>query len=150
MDWARVLLIVHIAAAGTWLGGNIIQAVVPPLAARQGTAVAAGWYRVSAVLSARFYMPAAILILLSGVTMVLIRDEISFADTFVSIGIGMVIIGALLGKFVFDPGGRAAAEEIESGDQTPIRSAVGRLAAFGTIDTLLLLFTFTAMVFRWQ
>lgn len=150
MDWAHILLIIHIAAAGAWLGGNLVQAVVPPLAARHGVAVAAGWYRVTAALSARFYMPAAILIVLTGVIMVALKDDYGFSATFVSIGFAMVIVGALLGKFVFEPGGEAAAEAVESGDQSRIRAATGRLAAFGTVDTLLLLFTFTAMVFGWQ
>ena len=32
MDGGHILLIIHIGAAGAWLGGNLIQAVVPPLA----------------------------------------------------------------------------------------------------------------------
>ena len=34
MELRDVMLVVHIAGAGTWLGANMIQAVVPGLAAR--------------------------------------------------------------------------------------------------------------------
>ncbi len=149
MDWARVLLIIHIGAAGTWLGANIIQAVVPPLVAQQGVAAAAGWYRATAKFGSRLYGPATILVLATGVAMVLLSEEHGFSAAFVFIGFAMVIIGTLFGKFIFEPGSDAAAEAIESGDQVRIKRAVGRIAAFGTVDTLLLLFTFTAMVFRW-
>jgi hypothetical protein len=60
----------------------------------------------------------------------------------------MLIVGGILGRLVFEPGGQAAAEAVESEDATAIRAATGRLATFGVIDTLLLLFTITAMVLR--
>lgn len=148
MELRDILLVIHIAAAGTWLGANIIQAVVPSMASRQSAEVAAGWYRVAARLSARLYMPVAILILATGIWMVLDSDVYEFADVFVTIGFAMILVGALLGKFVFEPGSNRAAAAVESADQTAIRSASGRIAAFGTLDTLLFLFTMTAMVLR--
>jgi hypothetical protein len=66
----------------------------------------------------------------------------------VTIGFGMIVVGALLGIFVFGPGGDAAADAVESGDQSAIRAAVARITRWGLIDTLLLLFTITAMVLR--
>lgn len=148
MTYREILLTLHIAGAGTWLGANIVQAVVPPLAARQGVAALAGWYRTSSALSSRLYVPAAIVILLTGVLMVLDSEAYGFGELFVTIGFGMIVVGALLGQFVFGPGGEDAAKAIESEDQAAIRSAVGRVTRFGLIDTLLLLFTITAMVLR--
>ena len=148
MELRDILLVVHIAAAGTWLGANVMQAMVPSLAARQGPQTAAGWYRVTAQLSTRLYMPIGIVVLITGVWMVLDGDDFSFADAFVGIGFTMIVVGALLGKFVFEPGSMRAAEAVESGDKGAIKTAAGRLAAFGTVDTLLLVFTITAMVLR--
>lgn len=142
------MLVLHIAAAGTWLGGNVIQALVPGMAARQSVAAAAGWYRVAAQLSKKLYMPAAIVLLATGIVMVLQDEAYGFGSLFVTIGFAMIVVGALLGIFVFDPGSRAAAEAVESGEQSRTAAAVKRLATFGTIDTLLLLFTITAMVLR--
>lgn len=148
MSYREILLVLHIAGAGTWLGANIMQAVVPPIAARQGVASLAGWYRTTSALSSRLYVPAAILVLITGVLMVLDSEVYGFGELFVTIGFGMIVVGALLGQFVFGPGGEDAARAVESEDQGAIRSAVGRITRFGLIDTLLLLFTITAMVLR--
>lgn len=148
MDLREIMLVIHIVAAGTWLGANVVQGVVPTLAAKQGPATAAGWYRVTTQLSNRLYVPAAVVLLATGIVLVTQDDRFGFGSLFVTIGYGMIIIGALFGKFIFEPGGERAADAIESGDQGAIKTAVQRLAAFGTIDTLLLLFTITAMVLR--
>jgi hypothetical protein len=148
MELRDVLLILHIAGAGAWLGANIVQAMAPSLAAKQGPAAHAGWYRIAARLSSRLYMPAAILILVTGIWMVLLSDAYGFGTLFVTIGLAMIIIGALLGILVFDRGSQQAATAIEAGEQAAIRSATGRLAGFGVLDTVLLLFTITAMVLR--
>jgi hypothetical protein len=148
MELRDVLLILHIAGAGTWLGANVVQAMAPSLAGKQGPAAQAGWYRVAAKLSSRLYMPAAILILATGIWMVLLEDAYGFGTLFVTIGFGMIVIGALLGIFVFDRGSQQAASAIEAGDQSAVKSATGRIAAFGVLDTVLLLFTITAMVLR--
>jgi hypothetical protein len=66
----------------------------------------------------------------------------------VTIGFGTILVGALLGILVFDRGSERAATAIESGDVSATRSATGRLAAFGILDTVLILFTITAMVLR--
>ncbi len=149
MDVREIMLVLHIAGVGAWLGANVVQAMVPTMAAKQGGETAAGWYRIAGRLSTRLYMPAAILILITGVILVLQSGEAySFGSVFVTMGFVMIVIGALLGKFVFEPGSERAAVAIESGDQGAIKTAVARLATFGTVDTLLLLFTITAMVIR--
>jgi len=149
MELREIMLVLHIASAGVWLGANVIQVVVPGLAARQGVEVVAGWYRVAGQLAKRLYMPASILILITGIVMVLQDDSFSFGSLFVTIGFGMIVIGALLGIFVFDPGSEAVAVAVESGDRSRIKAATARIAKFGAVDTLLLLFTMTAMVLRW-
>lgn len=148
MEFRDVLLVLHIAGAGTWLGANVVQAVTPPALARTGAGALAGWYRTTKQFSTRLYIPASLLILVTGVLMVLQSDAYGFASTFVTIGFGMLIVGGILGRLVFEPGGEAAAEAVESEDAAATRAATGRLATFGVIDTLLLLFTITAMVLR--
>jgi len=148
MTYRDILLIIHIAGAGTWLGANVVQAVVPPVGARLGTAVLAGWYRLTSVLARRLYIPAAISILVTGVLLVLENEAYDFGTTFVTIGMAMIVVGAVLGTVVFGPGGGAAAEAVESGDESRIRSAVARITRWGLVDTLLLLATITVMVIR--
>jgi hypothetical protein len=142
------LLILHIAGAGTWLGANIVQAVVTPMAVKQGSSAASGWYRIAGRLSTVLYMPAAILILLTGVFMVLQSDVYSFGSLFVTIGFITILVGALFGKFVFDPVSKRAADAIDAGDTGRIKATTGRLATFGVIDTILILVTISVMVLR--
>lgn len=148
MTYRDILLVLHISGAGIWLGANVVQAVVPPAAARLGTAALAGWYRLTSVLARRLYIPAAILILITGVLLVLENEAYGFGSTFVTIGMAMIVIGAVLGMVVFGPGGDAAADAVESGDESRIRSAVARTTTWGLVDTLLLLVTITVMVLR--
>ncbi len=118
------------------------------MAAKQSPQAAAGWYRVAARLSSRLYMPVGILLLFTGIWLVLDSEVFSFASVFVTIGFAVIIIGALLGEFVFEPGSERAAQAVEAGDQGAIKAAAGRVAAFGTLDTLLVLFAITAMVLK--
>lgn len=148
MELRDVLLVLHIAGAGTWLGANVVQAVVPGMLARHGAEATAGWYRVAGKLSARLYMPVAILILATGSWLVVLHEAYGFGSRFVTIGFTVIVIGALLGKLVFAPGSERAAVAVLSGDQRAIRSAVGRLSAFGLVDTILVLTAVTVMVLR--
>lgn len=150
MGLREVLLILHIAGAGVWLGTNVVQAVVPGMLARQGVEAASGWYRVAAKLGNRVYVPASIVILITGIFLVLGADEYDFGTRFVTVGFAMIVIGAVLGVAVFEKGSERAAEAIESEDQGRIKASVSRLTAFGALDTLLLLLTITAMVTRWS
>jgi hypothetical protein len=118
------------------------------MAAKQSAEVAAGWFRVAGGLSKKLYMPVAVVILITGLVLVLQDDGFSFGSSFVIIGFGMILVGALLGVFVFDPGSEQAAQAIEAGDEARIKAAKGRITTFGTVDTLLLVFTITAMVLR--
>lgn len=150
MSLRDLLLIFHIAGAGVWLGANVIQAVVPRMAARQGTETAAGWFRIAAGLLNRVYVPASLVILTTGVLLVVRADEYGFGTRFVTVGFAMIVVGAVLGLVVFDRGSEMAAEAIESADEPRIKAATTKLAAFGALDTLLLLLTITAMVTRWS
>ncbi len=36
MDVRDIMLVLHIAGVGAWLGANVVQAMVPTMAAKQG------------------------------------------------------------------------------------------------------------------
>lgn len=148
MSLRNILLILHIAGAGTWFGANILQAVVPRLAGHEDKRIVAGWFRIASRLAKPIYIPAGVLILITGVWMVLISDAYSFASAFVIIGLTVIVIGAVLGNVVFDPTSTAAAQALEAGDEAAARRAMGKLGGFGALDTVLVLFTIAVMVLR--
>ena len=80
--------------------------------------------------------------------MVSLEEVYGFGATFVTIGFAMIIIGTLRGMFVFERNSVRAADAIDAGDQAGAKALRGRLAGFGILDTVLLLFTITAMVLR--
>jgi uncharacterized membrane protein len=145
----NVLLILHILAAGTWFGANMVQLMVNPRIGNAGSTVAAHWLRTTVRLGTRLYSPAAVLILLSGIGLVLVSDgAYEFSDLFVSVGFLVVIVGAALGMAVFAPVGRRAADAYEAGQTQVVQASERRLAMFGMLDTALLIFVITLMVLR--
>jgi hypothetical protein len=140
-----ILLVIHIAAAGSWLGANLIQAIVPGVLGAESSA-AASWFRTTEKLSGRFYIPVGVTVLVTGILLVLNSDLYGFGSTFVTIGFVAVVIGAVLGSAVFGPKAVVAADAIDAGDMTLARKNRGTLSSFGMLDTLVLLFTIYAMV----
>ncbi|MDJ0924020.1 MAG: DUF2269 family protein [Acidimicrobiia bacterium] len=143
-----LLLFLHIIGAGVWLGASVTQFVVTPALRNAGGAPAAAWMRQTVRLGTAVLMPAAVLLLVTGVWMVLREDVYEFEQAFVAIGIAMVVVGAVLGTRVFGPEGKKAAESHEAGDEAAASESHRRIAMFGAIDVLLLLFTIWAMVKR--
>lgn len=142
------MLILHIAAAGAWLGANLVQIAGQRMMATKPSDARAAWYRVTGSLAGPLYIPAGVLLVVTGAWMVLTIDAYSFADAFVVIGLAVIVVGAVLGNVVFSPRSEAAAQAVETGDDSRLRDATGKLATFGLIDSVLVLFAITVMVFR--
>ena len=144
-----VLLIIHILGAAAWFGANVVQTMVNPTIGRAGSTVAAHWLRTTVKMGTRLYSPAAVVILLSGIGLVLVSEGVyEFSDLFVSVGFLVVIVGAALGMAVFAPTGRKAADAYEAGDTEAVQASEHRLALFGILDTVLLVVVITLMVLR--
>lgn len=141
-----VLLWIHIAAAGAWLGGNLVQVFAGPIMESAGPVPEAAWHRMTVKMGAMFYTPAAVVALLTGYELVRSNDAYAFSAAFVSLGFVTVVVGATLGMAVFAPTGRKLADAIDRGDHTEARAMKGKLRLWGTFDTLLVLVTIYAMV----
>ena len=92
-----------------------------------------------------YFPPAAIVILVTGILLVLETDW-AFEDSFVVIGIAAVIAGALLGAKVFDPIAKAAVAAHTEADKAAVRKAYHRFSRFGLLDIAILVFAIVAMV----
>ena len=143
------LLVLHILAAGTWIGTNVVQIAVNPTLGTKSDAVAADWHRTLVNFSRYVYMPAALIILGTGVWMVLDSDLWSFADMFVSIGFLAIILGAGLGMGFFARKSREAAAALDNGDTATARAIEQRINVVGSLDTLVIIVTVVAMVAKW-
>lgn len=143
-----VLLFIHILAAGAWIGANVTQLVVTPSMQKTGGTAAAAWMRQTVRMGTRIFTPAALILLVTGILLVIDEDVYEFEQVFVVIGVLMVIIGAVLGMRVFGPQGKKAAELHESGDQSAAAAVHRKLTSFAILDMALLIFTVWAMVKR--
>ncbi len=140
------LLFIHILAVTAWLGANVTQFVVTPAMQKTGGAPAAEWMRQVVRLGTRVYSPAAVLILVTGVWMVLRNSLFEFEQVFVTVGFITVIVGMAFGMRVFGPGGRDVAALHDAGDETAAAVAHKRLAVFGIVDTALVVIAIWMMV----
>lgn len=145
MAYRDILLVLHIAGAGAWLGANVMQAILPGLLGPTSPA-AASWFRATEKLSGRFYIPVGVTVLVTGILLVLNAEAYGFGSVFVTIGFVAIVIGAVLGSTVFGPKSAAIAEAIENGDEDLANSTRETTGRFGALDTLVLLFTIYAMV----
>jgi uncharacterized membrane protein len=145
----NTLLVLHILGVATWFGANMVLAFAGPRAVHASAETRRWWAETQGSMARVLYNIAGILVLLTGVGLVLDSDFVSFSDTFVTVGFVAVIIGAVLGMAVFGPGTRKLASAIEAGDEATEKSLNGRLAVFGAVDSLVLVFAIAAMVGKW-
>lgn len=144
----NTLLVLHILGVATWFGANMVLAFAGPRTSHAPVEARLWWAGTQGAMARVLYNVAGILVLLTGVGLVL-DSGISFGTTFVTIGFVAVIVGAVLGMAVFGPGSRKLIAAIDAGDADEERSINGRLAVFGALDSLVLVFTVAAMVAKW-
>lgn len=143
-----LLLSIHIMAVAVWLGAGVTQLVVNPAMQNIGGAPAAAWMRQTVRLGLRVITPAAVLILITGVWLVLRETVFEFEQTFVTLGFFTVIVGGVLGARVFGPRGRELAALHEAGEKAQAGERHKKLAFFALVEIALIVITIFAMVDR--
>lgn len=143
------LLVLHILAAGAWIGTNVVQLATTRRVIAGGGQAAASWMTNVVYWGRVIYTPAAIVILATGVGMVLNSSLYEFSNTFVSIGFLAVIVAAGLGMTVFAKRGERAAAAFAGGDDDAGRTAAMSTMPWGMFDSLVLLVALISMVFKW-
>ena len=146
----NTLLVLHILAAASWFGTNMVQVAVLPGINRQGAAAAASWHRTALGFVYRIYTPAAVVSVATGILLLTAVDTpYEFSHAFVSIGFLMIIVGSVMGVGFFAKQGRAAAEAYDAGDTDGAMAIEKKIAAGGALDTVLMIVTVAAMVAKW-
>ena len=143
-----VLLIIHILAGATWIGGSMTARFMGGELRRAGHDAGSGFAAAFQKMRKVYYPPAAIVILLTGILLVLDSEVHGFDDVFVALGIAVVLAGAFLGIRVFDPIVERAQEAHADGDDVALDRIYRRFNAFGTLDIALLAFAVVVMVLK--
>jgi hypothetical protein len=96
----------------------------------------------------KYFNPAGILTALSGVGLVLTSDIYGWSDTFVSIGLGVVIAAGLIGAFAHRPGAEKMVTALETGDRATAAAEAKRAAIWGLVTSVLLIVAVVVMVLK--
>ena len=140
------LLIIHILAAGAWIGGSLTVRFLTGRMRTAGHDTGANFMAAYERMGRAYFPPAAIVILLTGILLVLDSDFYAFRNTFVIIGILVVVAGALLGSLIFDPIAQTAKAAHAAGDDAAVGRAYARFNTLGLVDIGILLLAVVAMV----
>lgn len=143
------LLVLHLIGVAAWLGGNLTLAFAGSMSSGADPATRRWWAATQGSMARIYFSLAATLVLVTGVALVLDEEGVEFSDTFVSIGFLAVIVGLVLGIFVFGPGTRKIVAAIDDGDAEAERAGNSRLALNGVVSSLVLVVTLVAMVAGW-
>lgn len=149
--YRNLLLVVHIAAAGSWVGATFVQLMLVPYFANTVGTARLEWAKASRLLGQRFYTAAGGLLGVTGVLLV-IETHWNFSAGFVMVGIAVIIFGALMGALVF---AKLADREIaalgaEPSDLTTANAVRQRIIGFALLDTTLVLLAMLTMIDKWK
>jgi uncharacterized membrane protein len=147
----ETLLFVHIAAAILWIGGAIQLNVLGTQATRAGDpARIASIARETEWVSQRILVPAAVTLLVMGLTMVGVSDVWTIGQTWIILGLVGIGITAPAGALFFGPeAGRIGKAIEEPGPaDAEVQRRIRRILVVGRFDIMLLLLIVADMVFK--
>jgi hypothetical protein len=142
------LLIIHVLAAATWIGAGVLSGFAGSRMAAEGEPAALGWARVSRDASFKVFIPAALVVALSGVLMVVFDDAYDWGDAFVTVGLLVVVIGGVIGGVVHRPTSEKLVAALESGDYQSAADLGKRAAIWGAVTLALLIVAVAVMVMK--
>jgi uncharacterized membrane protein len=141
-DW---LLILHILGAAAWLGGGLHSWYAYNQLVRKPE-ISEGSLTTLSKSADRFFGPAAVLTLLTGVILVLTQDPWGWSDGFVIVGLGVFLFSA-----ISQPLAAAKVEErllAAAAGEGDMRSALGRFNRTALVDVGVVVVALWAMVVK--
>jgi hypothetical protein len=148
METRTILLAVHIAAAASWLGADVLVHALTSRFERDSSTVATAWARAQVWMHDRYYAVVAVVILASGILLVLDGDW-SWSTDFIWVGVGAIVGGATLGGGGLGSLAKRRVAALESGDEASAADTSRKLRMLGAVVTLLPIVAVVAMVDKW-
>ena len=145
MDVFEIYQFLHVTTAIVWVGGGIFGAIFTRRAASAAPAHRLGIARDLACVSKRVFGPMAVLTLVFGVLMVLDRDAIGFDQTWISIGLGAIVLSIALGAAYLGPQSDALVADLEA-DADGALDRLRRISLASAVNIAILLVAVWAMV----
>jgi uncharacterized membrane protein len=142
----ETLLIIHILAAATWIGGSLSVTFLNRRLRAISHEAGSGFMASFEKMGRMYFPPAAVVLLVSGILLVVDSDVYAFEDPFVVIGVAIIVAGALLGSMVFGPLAQRAQAAHAENDNAAVDRVYRRFGRFGVLDVALLAFAVVVMV----
>jgi hypothetical protein len=115
---------------------------------RAGGPAAGAWVAVVLEAVPKFFLPAALLTLLSGATIVATQDEWNWSDGFVGIGLVIVVAAIAIAFMNNVPSLRKMLDAAKSGDGPTVAANARKVTQGGALIALLLILSEIVMVLR--
>jgi uncharacterized membrane protein len=146
-----LLVFVHILAVCVWIGGGFVMEVMSLRLGGHPTKERVGqFFEIAHYVSPRVFMPAAIITLFSGVTLVLMGGA-AFRDLWIVLALTGVGATIILGATQIGPNVMKMSDLLESsGDANEITRISKRLHFITRIDLVILVFVLLDMILRPQ
>ena len=146
MDW---VLYAHVVFGTLWLGGVMYQEALTAGARREGRdAYVRTAIRTQSV-NGRIYPIVTILILATAVWMILVRDELGWGDTWISLSFLIWIIGVATGVGYFTPKAKAMEKQLaDDGVTDELQRLVEQVHRVARIEVIVLLALAFLMIFK--
>jgi len=138
------LLFLHILGVTVWLGGGLHSAYTYSALARMEAAAAGAAIERLHKLEGRFFGPAILVVLLTGIGLVLNSEAYRWGDTFVIMGLATFVIAAILDSTIGKKNGLRLVAAASSG--TGMAGALRSWQRGTLLDVLVLLVTLWAMI----
>ena len=140
-----ILLFLHILGAAGWIGAGLYTYFIFPRIARKG---AEGRPAITEMASSadRFFGPAAGLVLLTGIGLVLESDLYGWSDTFVWVGISVFVLSAIWQPLVASKAEDRVMSAVAG--EGAIGPAISAWRRVGLFDVAIVLIALWAMVVK--
>lgn len=139
MDLYGVLLFVHVLAVAVWAGGAVMTNVLAErMYASRDKAALRGLLAQSERIGKTYFMPSAVIALISGIVLVLQRW--TWEEPFVVVGIVGLVATVVVGAILLTPKEKALMEALSSPDPDDgkVRAAFAQIRTLSRIDMALL------------
>jgi uncharacterized membrane protein (DUF485 family) len=148
MDIKPWIFFAHVTAATIWVGGGAALSLVAFRVRRSGDlAVMKELAGVQSFLGLTVFLPAIVIVLLSGIWLVLDFSG-DFTKPWILIGIGALVVAFLIGAIFLSRSAIRFDRLAKSGDLDGARAALGKWLAGYAVVLVILVFAVWDMVFK--
>lgn len=149
MSTYELLKFLHVTAAILWIGGGAMLLVFTRmLFATSDATTRADVADRAAALGPRWFGPISGLALLFGVGMVLLSDDITFADAWISIGLAGFLFSSIVGARLIGPAYDGYARATRADDDATAATMARRVRGVAAVDLVVLALVVLAMILK--